>query len=124
MPVRQRFPDPAEIDGGQFVQRGQPIQNGGKRGFAHAADRLIPAVPETGRTIQVAGVGRLDIELGQVRDGPVQAQAIAPRFQPHLCAWNQTQLGRNLWRHDQMALVVNLGPRHLRRGFRGTLEKG
>ena len=37
LPVRQRLPDPAEIDGGQFVQRGQPGQDRGECGVAHAA---------------------------------------------------------------------------------------
>ena len=124
MPVRERLPDPAEIDGGQFIQRGQPIQDSGERGFAHATDRLVPAVAEAGGAIQVAGVGRLDVELRQVGHRPVQAQAVAPRLQPHLCARNQAQLGRNLRRHHQMALVVNMRPRHLRRCFGGTLEKG
>ena len=122
--MRERLPDPTKIDRGQFVQRSQAHQNGVKHGLTHPANRLIPAVAEAGRAIQVAGVGRLDVKLGQMRDGPVQAQAVAPRLQPHLCAWNQTQLGRNLRRHDQMALVVNLRPRHLRRRFGGTLEKG
>ena len=106
----QRLADAAEIDRGHGVKPRQTIQDRVEGGLRHAAHGLVPVVAETGNALDVAGVGRLDVDFSQVVQWPVQAQAIGGLLDPQPGAGNQAQLGRHRRGQNQPALLVNLGP--------------
>ena len=109
-PVEQRLADAAEIDRWDGVQRAQAVKNRLEGGVGHASQRLIPGVAETGHTVQVAAVGRLDVDLGQMGYRAVQPQTVGDIIDAHLRARRQTQPRGGFRRQHQPSLVIDSRP--------------
>ncbi len=86
----------------------QSVDNARKSNGRHFSQRFIPAVSYAGHALEIAAIGRLNIDFRQVRHSPAKMQAIGAGIDADSAAGAETVLFRYLGRQNEPSRFVKV----------------